>query len=183
MRLNVWGYIMILFKTKNYSKPESVKNVYGGGKNQSKWNITKIIRNLFKLKKENETIKDRIIRGIRTLFEQEEKDYYRLIRTGNIWNRNYIEYDGSGDRNKNLSVKEYLEKIKPYLRNVIINLQEFDTWKIQLTLAINFTPSKDVDEECAMHSKSNNIEFIHMIMQMKLLMNFSSHFLQDTKLV
>ena len=43
------------------------------------------------------------------------------------------------------------------MRNVIINLQEFDTWKIQLTLAINFTPSKDVDEECAMHSKSNNI--------------------------
>ena len=63
------------------------------------------MRNLFKLKKENETNKDRIIRDIRTLFEQEEKYYYRLIRTGNFWNKNYIEYDGSGDRNKNLPVK------------------------------------------------------------------------------
>ena len=96
---------MRLFKTKNYSKPESVKTVYGGGKKQSEKNITKIIRNLFKLKKENETNKDRIIRDIRTLFEQEEKYYYRLIRTGNFWNKNYIEYDGSGDRNKNLPVK------------------------------------------------------------------------------
>ena len=38
----------------------------------------KSIRNLFKLKKENKTIKDRIIREIRTLFEQqEEKDYHK----------------------------------------------------------------------------------------------------------
>ena len=33
-------------------------------------------------------------------------------------------------------------------------------WKIQLTVAINFIYSKDVDEERAMHSKSNNIEFM-----------------------
>ena len=33
-------------------------------------------------------------------------------------------------------------------------------WKIQLTIAINFIFSKDVEEECAMHSKSNNIEFM-----------------------
>ena len=38
----------------------------------------KSIRNLFKLKKENKTIKDRIIKEIRTLFEQqEEKDYHK----------------------------------------------------------------------------------------------------------
>ena len=32
--------------------------------------------------------------------------------------------------------------------------------KIQLTIAINFISSKDVDEECVMHSKSDNIEFM-----------------------
>ena len=49
--------------------------MYGGRKKQSEVNIIKNIRNLFKLKKENNTIKDRIIRDIRTLFEQqEEKD-------------------------------------------------------------------------------------------------------------
>ena len=34
------------------------------------------------------------------------------------------------------------------------NLQKSDTWKIQLTVAINFTSSKDVDEERVMHPKS-----------------------------
>ena len=63
-------------------------------------------------------------------------------------------------RNKNLSVKEYLNKIKPYLRDIITNLQKSETWKIQLTIAINFNSSKDVDEKRVMHSKSDNIEFM-----------------------
>ena len=51
-----------------------------------------------------------------------------------IWNYNYLEYESSGDRNKNISVIEYLDKIKPYLRDITINLQEADTWKIELTI-------------------------------------------------
>ena len=81
--------------------------MYVGGKKESEENIIKSIRNLFKLKREKEAIKDRIIRYIRTLFKQKEKDYYKPIRVGNFWNNNYIEYECSGDRNKNLSVKEY----------------------------------------------------------------------------
>ena len=64
------------------------------------------------------------------------------------------------DRNKNRSVKEYLDKIKVHLRDIIVNLQKYDTWEIQLTIAINFISPKDVDEEHIMHSKSNNIEFV-----------------------
>ena len=75
-----------------------------------------------------------------------------------------------------------MHKIKPYVRDIIINLEKSDTWKIQL-IAINFISSKNVDEEHAMHLKSDNIEFCYMIVQMKLLMNFSSHFFQGTKLV
>ena len=73
--------IMNLFKTKDYSKPERVKTVYGGGKKQSEEEIIKSIKNRFKLKKkENKAIKDRIIRDIRILFEQEKKYYYEPIR-------------------------------------------------------------------------------------------------------
>ena len=43
--------IMGHFKAKDYSKPESVKAVYGGGKKHSEENIIKSIRNLFKLEK------------------------------------------------------------------------------------------------------------------------------------
>ena len=46
------------------------------------------------------------------------------------------------------------------MRDIIINLQKSDTWKVQLATAINFTSSKDVDEERVMHLKSNNIEFM-----------------------
>ena len=61
---------------------------------------------------------------------------------------------------KNLSVKEYLDKIKPYLRYIMIGFQKSDTWKIQLTMAINFVSSKYDDEQRVMHSKRDNIEFI-----------------------
>ena len=45
------------------------------------------------------------------------------------------------------------------MRNIIIDTQNSDTWKIQLTTAINFTSSKDAEEERVMHSRSNNIKF------------------------
>ena len=151
---------MSFFKTKDYSKPVHVKTACGGGKKQSEENIIKRIRNLFQLKKENEAIKDRIIRDISTLFEQKEKDYYEPIKVGNFWNKNYIECQSGDDKNKKLSVKEYLDKIKPYLGDIIINLQKSDSWKIQLRIAINFISSKDVDEEGVMHSKNKNIEFM-----------------------
>ena len=75
---------MSLFKTKDYSKLDPFKTVYGGRKKQSKENIIKSIRNLSKLKKENEPIKDRIIRDIRALFEREEKNNYKPIRPDNF---------------------------------------------------------------------------------------------------
>ena len=63
----------------------------------------------------------------------------------------------------NLSLTEYLVKIKPYLKDIITDLQESDTWKIQLTTAINFISSEDAEDalnELVMHSKCNNIKFI-----------------------
>ena len=44
-----------------------------------------------------------------------------------------MEYESNSDRNKNLSLDEYLNKTQFYLRNVIIDLQNSDTWIIQLT--------------------------------------------------
>ena len=51
-------------------------------------------------------------------------------RVSNFWNNNYIEYENNrNDRNRNLSLDEYLNKTEPYLRGIIINLQNSDTWK------------------------------------------------------
>ena len=68
----------------------------------------------------NKTIDDRIIiRVIRNLFESEneEGDYYKPIRVGNFFSKNYIEYESNGDRNKTLSIEEYFSKIRPLLKD------------------------------------------------------------------
>ena len=88
------------------------------------------IRNLYRLKKENEAIKNRVIRDITNLFEhKEEGNYYKPVRVGNFWSNNYIGYESNGDRKKRLTVKEYLNKIRPYLTDTINHLKKTDTWK------------------------------------------------------
>ena len=101
-----------------------------------------------------------MIGDIRTLFEKEDDHYCKPKRVRNFWNNNYIEYEINGDRNKNLSIEEYLDKIRSYLRDIITDLEESDTGKIQLTMAINFIFSRDIDEERVMHSKSDNKQFM-----------------------
>ena len=49
-------------------------------------------------------------------------------------------------KNSNFSLDEYLNKIKHYLRNIITNLQNSDTCKTQVTIAINTKSSKDSEE-------------------------------------
>ena len=64
-----------------------------------------------------------------------------------------FEYESNSDRNKTLSVKEYLNKIRANLKDVINDLKESDTRKIHLTIIIN-------DEEHVMHSKNDNTEIM-----------------------
>ena len=45
------------------------------------------------------------------------------------------------------------------MRNIIIDLQSSDTWKIQLTIATNFISSKDTEEERVMYAINDNIKF------------------------
>ena len=52
-------------------------------------------------------------------------------------------------KNSNLSLDKY-NKIKPYLTDIISDLQCSDTCKIQLTITINCISSKDTEEECVM---------------------------------
>ena len=80
-------------------------------------------------------------------------------------------------KEKNLSTKEYLNIIKPYLRDIINDhktrglvryhsgnktwVEETSSeWKIQLTMAINVISSKDSNETRNVHTKSNNVEIM-----------------------
>ena len=77
-----------------------------------------------KKKNQNEKIiEDDITRDIRILSEQEkEEDFYELRRIDSLCNNNYIQYESNGNKNRNLLLDEYLNKIETYLRNIIISL-------------------------------------------------------------
>ena len=60
--------------------------------------------------------------SIRTLVKEFDRDYYKPIRTNDGFagrRNNYIEYKNKGDRYENLSPKEYLKMIIPYLRDLV----------------------------------------------------------------
>ena len=91
------------------------------------------IRNLFRPEKDKRANEGEW-RDIRNLYEPKE-GYYKPIRTGNDFSSNYIEYENHGD--KILSIK-YLDKIEPYLNDLIDEHKTQGERKIQLTMTINF---------------------------------------------
>ena len=130
------------------------------------------------------------IRDIENLFDEINEDYYKPVKTKIAFNDNYIEYESRGDKDKNLSPKEYLDMIRPYLRDMINNHKTlskgslgkiFDNnlhgeWKIQLTMQINFVSSLDPGEILTMDSKSKNIKLLMNIETDNILMNFLNIF-------
>ena len=95
-----------------------------------------------------------------------DEDYYKPIIARGVFNSSYIQFESKGDKGKNLSIKEYLDMIKPYLSDVINDhktrglvryhsgnktwVEETSSaWKIQLTIAINFIFSEDSDSNYA----------------------------------
>ena len=83
--------------------------------------MIKYTKNLFRQEKETKAIKDKILRDIQNLFEhEEEENYYKPVRASNFWKNTCIENQSNGDRNKTLSVEEYLIKIRSYLKDITI---------------------------------------------------------------
>ena len=67
---------------------------------------------------------------------------------------------GKGDKNKNLSPENYLDIIRPFLRDMINSHNTHGEWKIQLIMRINFISSLDTGEIRTVYSKSNNVEIM-----------------------
>lgn len=61
---------------------------------------------------------------------------------------------------KALSIEEYLNKSRPFLKDIINSLHKPNRWKIHLTIATNLMSSKEKDEKHEVHSKSYNIKII-----------------------
>ena len=126
-------------------------------KKEQKDTVIEDIRNLFRLQKGVKGTKDIVLRNIKNLFEYEkEENYYKPVRVNNFWSNNHIEYKSNSDKNRIPSVEEYLDNIRPYLRDIINDHKQSDTWKIQLTITHFFSSEDDNDGERVMHSKSDN---------------------------
>ena len=107
-----------------------------------------------------------------------EEDNYKPVKIGNVFRSNYIEYKSNGDKDKTLSIKDYLDEIKPYLNDIINDHKTQGEWKIKLTMKINFFSSKDSAETRTMYSLSDNMEVVMGIKTDKIIEDFFDSFLQ-----
>ena len=74
----------------------------------------------------------------------------------------YEYYESRDDKDKKLSVKQYLCKIIPYLSDLINDHKtirnESNEWKIEINMHVNFISSNDTGETRTVFVWSNNEE-------------------------
>ena len=111
---------------------------------------------------------------MRRLFEGSDTNYYKPIKTDSSFDggrNSYIEYKSRGDRFENLLPEEYLDMIRPYLRDlinehktpvkadkVINNDTKFGESKIQLVMLSNCISIKKFEETRSIYSGSKPTE-------------------------
>ena len=75
------------------------------------------------------------IKDIENLFKISiDKDYYKPKLNKSGYNENYTQYESKGD--KILSLKEYLNLIEKYLRELLEEYKQKGEWKVQLTIKL-----------------------------------------------
>ena len=84
-------------------------------------------------------------------------DCYKPILAKISFKKNYKVYESRGYKERYLSVEEYLDTIKSYLRDMI-NDHKTKEWKVQLNMYINFISSKDTGETRTTYVWSDNKE-------------------------
>ena len=107
-----------------------------------------------------------MIRDIENLFGKvDEEDYYKPILVKSAFKSNYKIYESRGDKDKKLSVKQYLFKIIPYLSDMIkdrkatkLKNNKSREWRNLLNIRVNFISSKDTGETRTIHILKDNEE-------------------------
>ena len=104
-------------------------------------------------------------RGIENLFgnvDVDDDNYYKPILVKSSFKNNYKYYESRGDKDKKLSVKQYLYKIMPYLSDLINENKAIENnsneWKIQINMHVNFVSSNDTGETRTIFVWSDNEE-------------------------
>ena len=79
---------------------KSIRNLFRLKKEQNGTAI-KSVKIIFRLKRKNKGIKHKVLRNIKNLFEyeKEEENYYKPVRINNFGSNNHIEYKSNGNKN------------------------------------------------------------------------------------
>ena len=107
---------------KNLCEIENEKKLFESKIKEIVRNLTELEVNFSKTKKYYGygDIEYKGIKNIRDLFDLSiDEDYYQPTIVRGAFNSSYIQYESKGDKGKNLSIKEYLNMIKPSLRDII----------------------------------------------------------------
>ena len=88
-------------------------------------------------------------------------DYYKPIEIKRAFNGNYLLCETNGNEDGLLYIHEYLDKIRPYLRDLIDFYNTKGEWKVQLSMAITFVSCINPNQVQLMHLKSDNVETMH----------------------
>ena len=103
------------------------------------------------------------IRDIENLFDNDnDNDYYKPILVESSFKNNYKYYESRGDKDKKLSVKQYLYKIMSYFSDLINDHKAIrnnsNEQKIQINVNVNSVSSNDTGETCTIFVWSDNEE-------------------------
>ena len=89
--------------------------------------------------------------------EVSEEHYYKPILVKSSFKGNHKYYESRGDKEKRLSVRQYLNKIIPHLYDLINGHRiARRVWKIQISMRVNSISSEDTGETRTIYVWSNN---------------------------
>ena len=153
--------------TKELYEIEKKENLSDKEKEKIYDNLVEIVNKLNKKEKYRYHDRDDLdyhgIRDIENLFDADNnEDYYKPILVKSSFKENYKYYESRGDKDKKLSIEQYLDMIKPYLSDLINENKaienNFNEWKIQINMRVNFVSSNDTGEIRTIFVSSDNEE-------------------------
>ena len=150
---------------KEFYEIENKKNLSEKEKEEIYDHLVKLVKTLDKKEKYQYQDRDDLdYYGITDIedFLDNVDDYYKPILIKSSFKDNYKYYESRGDKDKKLSVKQYLYKIMPYLSDLINDHKTIrnnsNEWKIQINMHVNFVSSNDTGEICTIFVWSDNEE-------------------------
>ena len=152
-------------KDKLY-KIEHQRNISEEEQEESDEYLGKLVRTLNDKEKHSSHDLDDLdyygIRDIETSFDEaSEEEYYKPIFVKRSHKGNYKYYESNGDKEKKLSVKQYLDKIAPYLYDLINDHRiARRVCKIQINMHVNFISSRNTGETRIYYIWSDNVSIM-----------------------